>query len=133
MVEPEHPSLSITRQCELLRLPRASYYREAVDSSESEENLNLMDLIDKEYTAHPFYGSRKIRDCLRRAGYKVNRKRVQRLMRLMGIQSVVPRPNTSKPAPQHRIYPYLVGPEKSSFHHDNVGAFTFTHITSLSF
>ena len=73
---------------------------------ESVENLELMRRIDEEYTRHPFYGSRKMRDWLRRQGYKVNRKRAQRLMRRMGLESVAPRPNTSRPAPGHKVYPY---------------------------
>ena len=110
MIDPAHPVLSIARQCELIQLPRASYYR-AVDYGpvvETEENLNLMRLIDEEYTRHPFYGSRQLRNYLRRQGHKVNRKRVQRLMRLMGIMSVAPKPNTSKKGKAHKIYPYLL-------------------------
>jgi len=107
-IEPAHPSLSIARQCELIGLPRASYYRDAAAGEESAENLELMRLIDEEYTRHPFYGSRKIRDWLRRQGYKVNRKRVQRLMHKMGLASVAPKPNTSRPAPAHKVYPYLL-------------------------
>jgi len=75
---------------------------------ETAENLALMRLIDEEYTRHPFYGSRKMRDWLQRQGYAVNRKRVRRLMRKMGLESVAPKPNTSRPAPQHKIYPYLL-------------------------
>ncbi len=83
-IEAGHAELSIARQCELIGLARASYYRE-VTLSESEENLELMRLIDEEYTRHPFYGSRKMRAYLRRLGHRVNRKRVQRLMRKMGL------------------------------------------------
>lgn len=75
---------------------------------ETPENLHLMRLIDEEYTRHPFYGSRKMRDWLLRRGYAVNRKRVRRLMRKMGLVSVAPKPNTSRPAPAHKIYPYLL-------------------------
>jgi putative transposase len=99
--------LSIARQCELIGLPRASYYRE-VTLSESPENLELMRLIDEEYTRHPFYGSRKMRAYLHRRGHRVNRKRVQRLMRKMGLASVAPKPNTSRQAPEHKVYPYLL-------------------------
>lgn len=67
-----------------------------------------MRLIDIEYTAHPFYGTRQMRNVLRKKGFKVNRKRVQRLMRKMGLQSVAPKPNTSRPHPEHRVYPYLL-------------------------
>lgn len=108
MIEPNHAQLSIVRQCELLALSRATYYRSTDWADESDENLALMNLIDKEYTRHPFYGSRKMRDYLRRIGLKVNRKRVQRLMQKMGIKSVAPSPNTSKPNIAHKVYPYLL-------------------------
>lgn len=106
MIEPKQQQLSIVRQCELLSLSRASYYRHTDWAGESKENLEFMRLIDEEYTRHPFYGSRKMRNYLRRNGYRVNRKRVQRLMRIMGIKSVAPSPNTSKPCPAHKVYPY---------------------------
>ena len=107
-IEPAHRQLSVARQCELIGLPRASYYRQRLAVAESEENLALMRLIDEQYTRHPFYGSRQMRNHLRREGYRVNRKRVQRLMRRMGLVSVAPKPNTSRPAPGHKIYPYLL-------------------------
>jgi putative transposase len=107
-IESDHPSLSIKRQCELIGLPRASYYRDAAAGEETAENLELMRLIDEEYTCHPFYGSRQIRNWLRRQGHKVNRKRVQRLMRKMGLVSVAPKPNTSRPGAAHKVYPYLL-------------------------
>lgn len=107
-INPDHESLSIGRQCQLIDLPRASYYRQSSLKKESAENLALMRLVDKEYTNHPFYGSRKMRDFLRRQGYKINRKRVQRLMQKMGLQSIAPKPNTSKPHPAHKVYPYLL-------------------------
>jgi putative transposase len=100
--------LTIKRQCELIALERSSFYR-APAQGENKENLKLMRLIDEEYTRHPFLGTRGMRDYLIRQGHKVNRKRVQRLMRLMGIQSVAPKPNTSKPSKEHKIYPYLLG------------------------
>jgi putative transposase len=106
MVAPDHPSLSVRRQCELIGLCRSSYYREPM--SETEENLELMRLIDEEYTRHPFFGSRKMRDYLIRQGYQVNRKRVQRLMQLMGLRSIAPRQRTTIPAREHKIYPYLL-------------------------
>ena len=106
-IDPAHPRLSIMRQCELIGLPRASYYRHASEG-ETAVNLELMRLIDEEYTRHPFYGSRKMRAYLRRLGYPVNRKRVRRLMRTMGLASVAPKPSTSKAAPGHKIYPYLL-------------------------
>jgi len=107
-VNPMDKKLSIKRQCELIALPRSSFYG-APARGENKENLRLMRLIDEEYTRHPFLGTRGMRDYLIRQGYKVNRKRVQRLMRLMGIQSVAPKPNTSKPSKEHKIYPYLLG------------------------
>jgi len=87
-IERDHARLSIRRQCELLDLSRASYYRKM--STESAENLTLMRLIDKEYTSHPFLGSRGMRDFLKRKGYKINRKRVRRLMNRMGLASIAP-------------------------------------------
>ena len=109
MIEPGNEHISVSRQAKLLNLPRSSYYRWVEGSNgEAADNLALMRLIDEEYTRRPFYGSRKMRDYLRRAGYQVNRKRIQRLMRLMGLRSVAPTPNTSKPAPEHKVYPYLL-------------------------
>jgi putative transposase len=75
----------------------------------SEEDLTLMKLIDRQYLAAPFYGARKIAACLKSQGHLVNRKRVRRLMRLMGLKAIYRRPRTSKPAPGHKIYPYLLG------------------------
>lgn len=106
MIEPEHPRISVRKQCELLGLPRSSYYREP--AGESEENLELMRLIDEEYTRHPFYGSRKMKKYLRSLGYKVNRKRVQRLMNLMGLSSIAPKKKTTIAGEGHKIYPYLL-------------------------
>jgi len=107
-IESAHSELSVSRQCELIRLPRTSYYRQPSAVGESPENLELMGLIDEEYMRHPFYGSRKMRNYLRRKGFKVNRKRVQRLMRKMGIQSIAPKPDTSAPRKDHPVYPYLL-------------------------
>ena len=98
MIEADHPLLSIARQCELINLSRASYYRavnNAEVGAETPENLELMRLIDEEYTRHPFFGSRQLRNYLRRQGRMVNRKRIQRLMRIMGLVSIAPKPNTS--------------------------------------
>lgn len=107
-IEPAHPKLSIKRQCELIGLPRASYYRGEPVLEENAENLELMRRIDEEYTRHPFYGTRKMRDWLNQQGHRVNRKRVQRLMHRMGLESVAPKPNTSKAAKSHKVYPYLL-------------------------
>jgi putative transposase len=106
-IDPAHQQLSISRQCELITLPRSSYYRPYLQG-ESTENLDLMRLIDEEYMRHPFYGARKIVDWLHTQGHDVNRKRVQCLMRLMGIASIAPKPNTSKGNIAHKKYPYLL-------------------------
>jgi putative transposase len=81
------------------------YYSPA---GESPENLGLMKMIDEQYTKTPFYGSRKMREFLVRQGYEVNRKRIQRLMRLMGIQAIYPKRNLSRKHPESRVYPYLL-------------------------
>lgn len=110
MIDPsaKRKTPSIRRQCQLIGLNRSSWYGPPAEAGESPDNLALMDRIDALYTAYPFYGSRKLTAVLKREGYVVNRKRVQRLMRLMGIQSIAPRPNTSQPHPQHKVYPYLL-------------------------
>ena len=102
-IEPRHPDLSVARQCELLDLPRSSYY--FAPAGESPENLALMRRIDAQYLKTPFFGSRQMTAWLRRQGHAVNRKRVQRLMRLMGLQGAVPGPHTSRPHPSHPVYP----------------------------
>lgn len=106
MIDPGHPALSVARQCELVGLSRSSYYYASV--GESEENLRLMRLIDEQYLKTPFYGSRRMTVWLKTQGYLVNRKRVRRLMHLMGLEAVGPKPSTSRPAPGHCIYPYLL-------------------------
>ena len=98
--------MSVRRQCELLGLPRSTYYYEL--ATESPENLALMRRIDEQYLKTPFFGSRRMADWLSRCGLPVNRKRVQRLMRLMGIEAVYPRKKTSIPAVGHKVYPYLL-------------------------
>jgi putative transposase len=99
-------SLPVVRQCELIALARSTaYYRER---DISEEDLKLMRLIDEMHLERPFYGSRRIRDWLEDRGHRVNRKRVQRLMRLMGLSALYPRPRTSQPGKGHKVYPYLL-------------------------
>jgi putative transposase len=100
------PRARICRQCELLGLSRSSFYYEP--ATETQENLDLMRLIDQEYTRCPFYGSRRWTVWLSGQGYQVNRKRVRRLMRLMGIEAIYPRPKLSASARQHKVYPYLL-------------------------
>jgi len=106
LVERDHPEISIRRQCELLGVNRSGLYYEPV--GESEENLLLMRLLDEQYTRAPFYGSRKMTEWLATKGYEVNRKRVSRLMDLMGIEAVYPKRKLSQPGEGHRIYPYLL-------------------------
>jgi len=107
LVQPDHAELSIRRQCELLSLTRSMLYYLPVGVSA--EDQALMKAIDRLFTKWPFYGSRKILFELRGEGHEVNRKRVQRLMQVMGLQALVPGPHTSKPHPDHPIYPYLIG------------------------
>jgi putative transposase len=106
LIDVGHPELSVRRQCELLGLSRSSWYYEA--APESAENLRLMRLLDEEYTAHPFYGSRRLTKWLTQQGEDVNRKRVQRLLQLMGLVAIYPKPKLSAAAAGHRIYPYLL-------------------------
>ena len=96
----------MSQQCELLGLSRSSYYYKP--ATESAANLALMALIDREYTAHPFRGSRSLTAWLRGEGHAVNRKRVQRLMRLMGLEAVYPKPKLSAAGVGHKVYPYLL-------------------------
>jgi putative transposase len=106
MVDPKASNLSIARQCRLLNLQRSSYYYRPKPIKA--EDLELMRLIDEQYLKTPTWGSRSMRNHLRRLGYKINRKHVQRLMRLMGLEAIYPRPKTSRPHPEHKVYPYLL-------------------------
>ncbi len=106
LVERESPELPLTRQADLLSLARSSlYYQPALPSP---EEVALKHHIDRLYTAHPFYGSRRIAAALGREGVSVNRKAVQRHMQEMGIVGVAPGPHLSTPAPRHPVYPYLL-------------------------
>jgi len=106
MIDRDHRQLSLVRQCSLLDVSRASvYYRLAPPRA---EDLELMALMDRQYLKTPFYGSRNMRVWLRGQGHLVNRKKVRHLMRLMGLEAIYRRPNTSKPAPDHKVYPYLL-------------------------
>ena len=106
MIKAEHPSLSIGAQCRLLSISRSSFYHEP--EGESEANLGLMLLIDKQFLDTPFYGVRQMTWHLRNQGHAVNEKRIRRLMRLMGLMPIYHKPNTSKPAKGHMTYPYLL-------------------------
>lgn len=105
LVEPK-AELSMRRQCALLLMNRSSLSYEPVGPDE--EELALMRRIDEMDLEHPFFGSRKLVQALKLEGKTVNRKRVQRLMRLMGLESTAPKPRTSTPAPPHPVYPYLL-------------------------
>jgi putative transposase len=96
----------VRQQCELLGLNRSSLYYEP--AAETQDNLRLMRLLDEEYTAHPFLGSRRLTVWLNNQGEKVNRKRVQRLLRLMGLEAIYPKPRLSVAGKGHKVYPYLL-------------------------
>lgn len=106
MIETNHATLSIRRQCQLIELNRATYYYEP--AQESAENLALMRLIDEQYLRTPFYGYPRMTAYLRDHEHLVNPKRVARLMRLMGLQAVGPKPRTTVAMPGHKVYPYLL-------------------------
>jgi putative transposase len=105
-VDPEHPTISVRRQCDLLGLPRSTAYYAPIP--ETTDNLRLLKEIDVIYLENPSYGSRSITAVLGSAGWTVNRKRVQRLMGLLGIAALVPKRNLSRPHPGHRVFPYLL-------------------------
>jgi putative transposase len=98
--------IPITRQCELLGLNRSSYYYQP--GNDDQYNQSLMRLIDEQYTQHPIYGVNRMTAVLKRNGHQVNAKRIRRLMRLMGLEAIYPKPNLSKAAKGHKIYPYLL-------------------------
>lgn len=106
LIEPEHPQISIARQCDLVELPRSTYYYHG--QGEGAENLTLMHLLDQQYTDTPYYGVRRMTAWLRSQGYVVNHKRVARLLRTMGLETIYPKPRLSTPHPTHRVYPYLL-------------------------
>ena len=106
LVERGHPRISLRRQCALLGLARVSLYYQPM--SEGLENLQLMRLLDEQYTATPFYGIRRMTAWLRSRGYAVNHKRVRRLLRTMGLEAIYAKPRLSQPAEGHAIYPYLL-------------------------
>ena len=124
-MEPDHASISLRRQCDLLDLPRSTAYYAPIP--ESQENLALMKEIDAIYLDNPSYGSRSIAAVLVNSDWEVNRKRVQRLMRLMNIAGVVPKRNLSKPSPGHRVFPYLLRNVAIS-HPDQVWSTDITYV-----
>jgi len=106
MIEPEHPRLSVARQCELVSISRSGFHYQP--AGETTLNLALMRLIDAQFLETPWYGSRQMARHLRREGYVVGRKRVRRLMAKMGLAPIYQRPRTTIPHPEHRIHPYLL-------------------------
>jgi putative transposase len=106
MIDSNNKKLSLSRQCRLLKLNRSTVYYKKRPITPID--LKLMELIDKQYLKTPSWGSRSMRNHLRRLGYKINRKKIQRLMRLMGLEAIYPKPKTSRPHPEHKVYPYLL-------------------------
>jgi len=106
MIEPDHPRLSIVAQCRLVSISRSGLYRKP--APEAAANLDLMRLIDEQFMATPWYGSRQMVRHLRRAGHAVGRKRVRRLMAKIGLTPIYQKPRTTIPHPEHRKYKYLL-------------------------
>ena len=106
MIDADHPRLSVARQCVLVSISRSFHYY--TPKGESALNVQLMRLIDEQYLSTPWYGARQMARHLRRQGYAARRKRIGRLMRLMGLSAIYRKPKTSKPHPAHKIYPYLL-------------------------
>ena len=106
MIEPEHPRLSIQRQCALVSISRSAFYYQP--AGETPLNLALMRLIDEAFLETPWYGSRQMARHLRRQGYEVGRMRVRRLMAKMGLAPIYQKPRTTIPHPEHRAYKYLL-------------------------
>lgn len=106
LIEPEHPKLSVVRQCELVSISRSGFYRRP--AGEMALNIELMRLIDAQFLEAPWYGSRQMARHLRREGHVVGRKRIRRLMAKMGLAPIYQRPRTTVPNPEHRIFPYLL-------------------------
>ena len=128
MIEPEHPQLSIRRQCELMGLNRSTFYY--TPAQESDLNLYLMRLMDAYYTKAPFYGRRRMTAYLRCQGYEINTKRVRRLMQRMGLQAIHPKHRTSIAAQGHKIYPYLLR-DLAITHPNQVWSTDITYIRML--
>ncbi len=106
LLEPDSKDFSTRKQCELLGINRSSLYYQSKPISELD--ITLMNLLDEQYTKTPFYGVKRMTSCLRQLGYQVGQKRVRRLLRQMGLDAIYQRPNTSKPNPEHQVYPYLL-------------------------
>ncbi len=96
-------AIAVSTQCKLLAITRSVVYKKRQQEAIDEDECLLLQLLDEEYTRHPFYGTRRMTQYLRGLGYVINRKRVQRLMRKLGLAGMAPGPNTSKPHPQHIV------------------------------
>ena len=106
LIEPDHPTLSIVRQCRLVSISRSGFYHRPV--GETPENLALMRLVDAQFLETPWYRSRQMARHFQREGHAVGRKRIRRLMATMGLAPIYQRPRTTVPNPQHRVFPYLL-------------------------
>jgi len=106
MIDFKDSKISVLSQCKLLSVSRSSVYYKP--KSRTQRDLDIMRIIDEQYLETPFYGSRSMRNHIRRLGWTINRKPIQRLMRLMGLQAIYPKPRTTKPHPQNKVYPYLL-------------------------
>lgn len=105
LIDPGDP-MALTRQCQLVGLPRSTYYY--VPAPPGEGDILLCHALDRLYTDHPFYGVERMTDSLRKQGYQVGPKRVRRLLRMMGLEAIYPKPRLSVPEPGHRLFPYLL-------------------------
>jgi len=125
MIDKNHASITVSRQCEWLGLSRSSlYYQSGRDDS---FNVHLMNLIDAEYTRHPFFGYPRMTQWLKRQGHSVNKKRIARLMGIMGIEAIYPKRRTTTPHPSHKKYPYLLR-GLTIGHPDHVWAADITYV-----
>ena len=106
VINPNHKDISVSRQCKLLGLSRSGFYYMAKEMNP--RDLEIMHLIDKEFTAHPFFGARRLSDWLAEQGFPACRSKVSRLMKVMGIEAIYPRKSLSGRHPDHKIYPYLL-------------------------
>ena len=106
MIEPDNRQISIVKQCNILGISRSGYYYSP--RPESPENLKIMRMMDEQYLKTPFYGTRRMHAHINYQGYSVNIKRIRRLLHLMGLEAIYPKPNISKHLPGHKIYPYLL-------------------------
>lgn len=125
MLDPSDKDVSLERQCKLLGISLSSYYYKR--KQETDENLRIMEQMDKQYTSTPFYGVLRMQSYISSLGYKVNVKRIRRLMRLMGLDAIYCKPNLSKPDKAHKKFPYLlrgIKPERN----DQVWSMDITYI-----